>query len=416
MNREKARSTYGLGRIFVRRHGRAPAPGQPDKRTAHWWVAFHVNGQEQREPAKPNTERGALALLKQRLGDVANGTHVGRSAERVTFETLVGLLSADYTTKGRRTLTRALQCVENLRPHFGNLKAVQVTRARVRAYVAERLKGDPDARPPVPAAARNTVQNELNVLNRMLALAVEDELLATAPRFKGPVTEPLKAAQTKPYAEKELARVLAVLERGAKSAPGRPGLKPQPALAAAVRFGSWCGWRFASDVLSLRWSDVDWESGIVQRPSRGTSKALTTLNWTMDDVPEVRALFEQRRDVTKALERATSRVVPLVFTREDGSPIKDYRRALAGACAACGLAGRRRIAHALRPTAARRWRTRGLSDRDIAESVGWDTPKMVELYLGKDPAGVAERRSAAAARWTRTKSGRFEDAAEAEAK
>ena len=70
------------------------------------WIP--VNGRKHREPAKPNTERAAVALWKRRLGELANGTHVGRSAERVTFDDLVGLLRDDYTTNGRRTLKRAL--------------------------------------------------------------------------------------------------------------------------------------------------------------------------------------------------------------------------------------------------------------------------------------------------------------------
>jgi integrase len=403
----------GLGSVYCRRHGKRPASGQPDERPEHWWVTYYLNGERRREPAKPNTERAAVALLKQRLGEIASGSHVGRSAERVTFDDLVGLLRDDYTRNGLRTLKRALQCVENLRPAFGHLKAVQVTRARVRAYIAERLKGDPDARPPIRGAARNTVQNEVNVLNRMLALAVEAELLPTAARFKG---APHKSPPTKPYTEEELGRILAALEHGRKSGPLGPGLKPQPGLAAAVRFAAWSGWRFASDVLTLRWTDVDWESGVVKRPTRRTSKARETLNWPLDAVPEVRDVFEERREVTKALERATSGVVPLVFTRADGSPIHDYRRALSGACAAAGLPGRRRIAHALRPTAARRLRTFGLSDRDIAETCGWETPAMVSLYLGRDPEGVAERLTSAVASRMGTIRARLDDEPEAEAK
>jgi integrase len=195
----------------------------------------------------------------------------------------------------------------------------------------------------------------------------------------------------------------------------RPGLKAQPALAAAVRFGGWCGWRFASDVLSLTWADVDFEARVVKRPTRRTSKAHETLNWPMDAVPEVCAVFKERRDVTRALERETGRVVQHVFTREDGFPIHDYRRALSGACAAAGLPGRRRIAHALRPTAARRLRTLGLSDRDIAETVGWETIEMVSWYLGKDPAGVAARLTAAVEGRNGTASARIDRTDEAEA-
>jgi len=65
-------------------------------------------------------------------------------------------------------------------------------------------------------------------------------------------------------------------------------------------------------------------------------------------------------------------------------------------------------------------RTLGLSDRDIAEASGWESVQMVSWYLGQDPAGVAERLTAAVAnrpgRHTRTKPARFARAAEARAK
>jgi integrase len=163
----------------------------------------------------------------------------------------------------------------------------------------------------------------------------------------------------------------------------------------------------------MRWADVDWDARVVKRPRRGTSKARQTLNWPLDSVPEVRAMFEERREVTRALERATSRVVPLVFTRKDGTPIRDYRRALRAACDAAGLPEMRRLAHALRPTAARRLRALGMSDRDIAEVCGWETPSMVSWYLGSDPAGVAARLTVALS--TGTTRARIAGAPDAEA-
>lgn len=389
-------ATRGLGGIFRRRHGPAPPPGAPDNRPVHYWVSYTVHGERHREPARPNTERAAVALLKQRLGEIASGRFIGQAAERVRFDDLVKALTDDYKANNRRTLKRALQCVAHLRETFGHLAAVQITRARVQAYVTARLE---------EGRAPNTVQNEVNALSRMLVLAVRNDMLAAAPRFPR-----LKVVNTRAtaFTDKELARLLGVLEHGWAPSPVHPGLRPQPGLAAAVTFAAWCGWRLPSDVLRLRWADVDWQAGFVVRPSRGTSKAHTALNWPLDAVPEVRALFERQR------AQKVSDIAEWVFTREDGRPIRDYRRAFGLACKAVGLTGRR--GHDLRRTAARQLRALGLSDRDIAEVCGWRTVTMVSRYLGVDPAGVTARLTAAVAKATGTIRARFPDAAEVDAR
>jgi integrase len=386
----------GLGGIFHRRYGPAPTPGEPDNRPVHYWVTYMVHGERKREPARPNTERAAVALLKRRLGEIASGRFIGQAAERVRFDDLVKALTDDYKANNRRTLKRALQCVAHLRETFGQLAAVQVTRARVHGYVVARL---------AEGRAPNTVQNEVNTLSRMLALAVRNDMLAAAPRF-----ERLRVSNTRAtaFTDEELARLLAVLEHGCEPSPVHPGLRPQPGLAAAATFAAWCGWRLPSDVLGLRWADVNWQAGVVVRPSRGTSKAHTALNWPLNAAPEVRALFERQR------AQKASDIAEWVFTREDGRPIRDYRRAFGLACKAVGLTGRR--GHDLRRTAARRLRALGLSDRDIAEVCGWRTVAMVSRYLGVDPAGVAARLTAAVAKGTGTFRARLPDAAEAGAR
>jgi integrase len=59
------------------------------------------------------------------------------------------------------------------------------------------------------------------------------------------------------------------------------------------------------------------------------------------------------------------------------------------ACERAGVPGR--IPHDLRRTGARALRALGMGDRDIAEMCGWETLEMVTRYLGRDPAGVADR-------------------------
>ena len=81
-----------------------------------------------------------------------------------------------------------------------------------------------------------------------------------------------------------------------------------------------------------------------------------------------------------------------VLRLPDGSvdvPIRDLNSAWRAACRRTGFPGR--VRHDLRRTGARALRALGMGDRDIAEMCGWETQVMVSRYLGRDPAGVADR-------------------------
>jgi integrase len=126
----------------------------------------------------------------------------------------------------------------------------------------------------------------------------------------------------------------------------------------------------------------------VTRWSRGTSKAHEHVVSPIDAGPDLKALLERQREATSALERATGTIIPLVFHRQ-GRPIRSLHAAWTAACRRAGIP--HLVPHDLRRTAARSLRALGMSDRDIAELVGWRTTAMVARYLGRDPAGVAER-------------------------
>jgi integrase len=241
----------------------------------------------------------------------------------------------------------------------------------VDAYIAARLDD---------GAARATVLKEVGTLSRMLKLS-----LASAPRF---TRLEIENTRTGSFTDDQLGALLGVLAKGAPRTAKDPEVEAQPDLVAPILFAAWTGWRMVSDVFTLQWSQVDFKAGTVTRWSRGTSKAGRHVVFPFAVVPALAALLDAQRERTSMLEKVTARIVPHVFHR-GGEPIRDFYHAWRAACGRAGVPGR--IPHDLRRTAARRLRTLGLSDRDIAEICGWDTVVMVERYLGRDPAGVAER-------------------------
>jgi integrase len=363
-------SPRGFGRVYARPHGPAPLPGQPDERPVTWWIEHWVDGVQYRERCRVPGRKAAADLLKRRLAEVQAGTF-DPQADRIAFNDLVSGLESDYLLHDRKTLKRAQQCIVHLRGAFGHLRAKGITSKAVKAYMAHRLE---------VGASRASLRMETSLLARMLRIA------GLHPRF-----ERLKIDNTRTasFTDEELDAVLDVFRNGRPVCPTGPAVKPAPYLVAPIVFAAWTGWRVPSDVLTLRWSQVDLAAGEVTRWSRGTSKAEHHVVYPFGAIPELAGLLAEQRERTTALEKATGRIVSHVFHHRGGQPIRDLYAAWRTACRIAGVPGRR--PHDLRRTAARRLRALGMSDRDIAELVGWGTVAMVERYLGKDPKGVAAR-------------------------
>ena len=101
-----------------------------------------------------------------------------------------------------------------------------------------------------------------------------------------------------------------------------------PDLADAVQFMFMTGWRSRSEVLPLRWPQVDLAGGFVRREP-GTTKNSEGRAFPL--IPELRALVERRQAITRRCERAQGRIIAHVFHRY-GRPIKSLRRAWMTAC------------------------------------------------------------------------------------
>jgi len=341
-----------------------------------WWIAYYADGAERRESSGSDREAAAERLLRKRLAAKDAGQPVVPKVERLSFDTLAAMLEADYQANDRVSLDTVKRSLKHLRASLGSARVADITRDRVDAYIAARLEDE---------AARATVRKEVAALSRMLSLAVRAGKLATVPRFTRLKVE---NTRTESFTDAQLEAMLRVLMHGALATAKDPKVEKQPDLVPPIVFSGWTGWRMRSDVFTLQWSQVDFEAGTVTRWSRGTSKAGRHVVFPFAAVPALAALLHEQRERTSALERETARIIPHVFHR-DGKVIRDFYTAWRGACRRAGAAGR--IPHDLRRTAARRLRTLGMSDRDIAEICGWDTVEMVSRYLGRDPAGVAER-------------------------
>src|SRR5439155_10931297 len=151
----------GNGRVF------RPTWTQDGRtRTARtWWLDYTVHGVRHREPSDATTQRAALALLHQRVGDRRTGRLVANNPDGVVLHDLRVLVEKQYDLDGRRSKRRIMQCWDHVEEFFGKATRVPaITPTRLDDYAAARLQA---------GAARQTANNELSGLRRGFRLGIE---------------------------------------------------------------------------------------------------------------------------------------------------------------------------------------------------------------------------------------------------
>ena len=166
--------TRGLGFIFQPTY-RDKTTGEK-KTVVTWWISYSIHGQRHKENAKSANRADGVRLLKQRIGEAAQGRPVGSQIDRTTFDDLAQMLFDDYRANGRRSLDRAEQACAHLRDFFGAAsRARDISADVITKYKARRL--DERAKP-------STVNYELAMLRRAFRLAIRAGKVALRPEVK----------------------------------------------------------------------------------------------------------------------------------------------------------------------------------------------------------------------------------------
>jgi len=141
-----------------------------------------------------------------------------------------------------------------------------------------------------------------------------------------------------------------------------------------MTFAYLTGWRGRSEVLSLCWSNVDFNAGTV-RLEPGTTK--NKEGRVIYLFPELRTLLETQREATLAFQRKTGQIIPAVFHNE-GRPIVNYYKAWHKACREAGLSGK--LPHDFRRTAVRTMVRAGIPERVAMQMTGHKTRSVFDRY------------------------------------
>jgi integrase len=336
--------SVGTGRIY--------------RRGSIWWIDYSHRGARQRESSESTKLKDAKALLKKRLGEIANGKLPGRDEERLRLTDIREAVEADFKMNGKKSLDRALLSFKHLARHLGDAPVLSITTGRVRRYITDRQE---------EGAAASSVRNELIALRRGLNLLHQDARVSRVPKIPGPQLDNTRQGF---LTQADLTRVLLHLPDYA-----RP----------LVRFAYLTGWR-SGEVLGLQWSQVDFEAGTV-RLEPGTTKNHEGRTFPFRVLPPLAELLERQREHTRQVERLKETIIPWVWHR-DGRPIRSIRVAWRNAQKKAGLPGA--WFHDLRRSAVRNMERAGVPRSVAMKLSGHKTESVYRRYAIADARAMEE--------------------------
>ena len=323
--------------------------GRTFQRGNVFWIAYYLRGKEFRESSGTSDEKKARRFLKHRLKEVGADqigvqSFIAPKQQRVTVSELLDNLEADYKLRGIAS-PQFNSHLRHVREHFGVTRAIEITAAKIDAYIEDRLASG--ARPA-------TINRSTQLLGQAFKLAVERKELTSAPKPRH-LSEKDNARQGF-FAEREFRAVMQNL----------PDYLQDFALFAYL-----VGWR-KGEIASLAWADVDGDCiRLRAENSKNGEGRLIVLEG------ELAALIERRRAArkTKTTEGVTT-PAKSIFHRE-GLPIGDIRKAWA---TASKLAGVHRLFHDLRRTAVRNMIRAGVGEKVAMQVSGHKTHSMLDRY------------------------------------
>ena len=338
----------------MRGFGRVYKPAWHDKKSGKrkespvWWIKYSHKAKLMRESSHSTKESDARKLLKKRLGEIEAGRPVGPAVGKTSFEDLALMITNDYKANGRKSLARVDDAINHLRVFFGDSRAVEITGDRVTGYVTHRQK---------EKAAASTINNELAALSRMFVLGMRAGKVAS-----------------KPYIGK--LKLNNVRKGFFEWEQFRPVLTRLPLdLQAPIEAAYITGWRIHGEIFTRQKHHADLKGRGWLRLEPGETKNDEGRMFPMTS--RLRAIIETQLEHTKALEKATGRIIPWLFHR-NGKPIKTFRRSWLTACKNAGMPGK--VPHDFRRTAVRNLERAGVPRSAAMKMVGHKTEAIYRRY------------------------------------
>jgi integrase len=232
--------------------------------------------------------------------------------------------------------------------------AGKVETGDINKYVAARIE---------EGAENASINRELAILRRMFSLAVENKKVKAD---AVPFIKMLKESNTR----------TGFLESRDQDALARACGKVGLWMRTIFEVGVTLGWRYR-EVVDLRVRQVDLSAGTV-RLDVGSTK-----NGQGRECPTtgpIRALLAQCIAGKEPDDH--------VFTRDDGSPVRNFRTTWINCCAEAGVPGL--LYHDLRRSAARNLHNSGVAEEIIMRTGGWKTRSVFFRYSIVDTSDISD--------------------------
>lgn len=318
--------------------------GRVYPRGSRWWIEYWYRGKQFRESAG-RSEAEARRRLRARLREIHGDRFVGPQQERVAVEELLDSLILHLRTKGSRAVGTFVSHLKPLRGFFTLTRAGDLTTAKVKRYVQERLAA---------GKAPATVNREVGALRQALNLARKEERLMRVPYL--PMLREDNARQGF-FERADFEAVAANL--------------PEP-IRDIARFAYLSGWR-KGEILPLTWDAVDRTAREARlRTSKNGHGRMLPLDGELWDLIERRWAAREYQTPD-----GVTHVSGYVF-HNAGRPVVDFRKAWESACKAAKLPGR--LFHDLRRTAARNMVRAGVPQSVAMAITGHRTLSMFTRY------------------------------------
>jgi integrase len=304
------------------------------------WCQYYQNGKAIRKSTGTADPKKAERFLQQRIAEVLTGSAPEPGTGKVRISALVQSLFQKYenrTLKGWKSLKASKFRWKNLELHFGHFYGSRLTDQQIESYIAHRLAANIEGA---------TINRELALLRRALRVGK----IPNIPKFPR-----LPENRRTGFLADALYDKLA-------AACMKRGLWLRAMLACSANFGFRRG-----ELANLRMSQVSLLNRTIRLEAEHTKNGEGSLVTMTGEVFEL-------------LRKCVSRKKPgdLVFTRKDGLPVGDFRKAWANACDEAGCP--RLLFHDLRRTAARNLRRLGVAEGTIMRIGGWKTRSVFDRY------------------------------------
>jgi integrase len=348
-----------------------------------WTIQYQdATGRNQTESSKTSDRKKAVRVLRLREGAVARRERI--VVADVTFDDAVGLVTTDYQVNERKSLTDVLGRIRHLTAFFGGTTLFQITTATIKAYIEQRRSQERIVRrertilhadgtvtivPEVRRRPSNAqINRETTVLGRMFSLARQDDRIVIRPHIPK-LKEP--AQPRKGFFEYgDFVKVRDQLDR---------------ALRHLAEFEYVTGWRIDTEVLPLRWRQVDVAAGEVRidDPRSTKNEQARVFPFTED----LRRTLEAQRQLTEGLDSPYV-FCPLTGVRKGQRlSYSGFYKAWKRAVHAAGVA---RVPHDFRRTAIRNLERDGVPRSVAMAMVGQKTEEVYRRYAIVDEAMIRE--------------------------